>query len=424
MNNKMLFGNALAELLELREWTASKLSREINVDASYVRKWIRGERTPSLKSEYVEKIAMSIENGLSNKAYAEFIKTLGYEAETRVLEILKEAQINSLELGKNSTTSLKGLKRLLSSIPSFVHGKEEVFKYVNMLFKAAYESKGEGNKNILMTFQGERDILDGYEKTHEYFISVMSKLLLAGWRLKHLWRLKNNDTRTATLVRNIIEVLSYDVDYEPRYFTRYGTLAPPNEFIIIGDMAAIFFVADESSEYISSAFFYTNKQEVLSLKKHVELMLNQTKPVISLAKEKNAEDLLKEGEARFLIGIGGQFELQGKKFMHGSIKEILFTQDLDDKNKLANIAYNLESIPNYEVALINSAHLYKNIPRSMIIREGAGVFVKLGAKNFMIEEPITISGFKDFFESIWAEIPEVNKERERNLNWIRKRYKY
>ena len=61
MENKILFGDLLSELLALRGWTASKLAREINVDGSYVRKWIRGERIPSLKSDYVEKISNCME---------------------------------------------------------------------------------------------------------------------------------------------------------------------------------------------------------------------------------------------------------------------------------------------------------------------------------------------------------------------------
>lgn len=49
MGDKVNFGKCLEMLLCVRGWSAARLAREINVDASYTRKWIRGTRVPSLQ---------------------------------------------------------------------------------------------------------------------------------------------------------------------------------------------------------------------------------------------------------------------------------------------------------------------------------------------------------------------------------------
>lgn len=56
MDNKIDFGTCLNRLLLIREWSASKLAKEISIDPSYLRKWVRCERVPSLKSSYTKKL--------------------------------------------------------------------------------------------------------------------------------------------------------------------------------------------------------------------------------------------------------------------------------------------------------------------------------------------------------------------------------
>ena len=77
MNNKIEFSNCINNFLLLREWSASKLAKEINIDSSYLRKWVRGERVPSLKSDYIQQIAISISFGLESPSkkdmYIDFI---------------------------------------------------------------------------------------------------------------------------------------------------------------------------------------------------------------------------------------------------------------------------------------------------------------------------------------------------------------
>lgn len=424
MENKALFGDLLSQLLELRGWTASKLAREINVDGSYVRKWIRGERTPALKSDYVEKISGCLSNGMDEKVYMNYIESLGYKVETGILDILMEAQINSLTLNKKYNSPIKK-RNNLSKVPSFVKGKEEVFKYASMILNAAYENNS-CNKDIFMTFQGEKDILDGYEKTHDYFINIVSKLVTKGWNIKHLWRLKDNDARIATLVRNITELLKLEKGYEPRYFTKYGTITPPSEFIIVGSLAAILFISDETSEYISSAFFYTNKDEVEALRKHVFLMSLQTVPIINYKYDKNLYNIINGNGDIFSIDTEERFalhQINDEEILRNyNIKEIVVVQNVSDKSNLncfKNMLNLLENCPNYEIAILDKIPLTRKIPKFMLLKENAKLIIKVGEEEASVEEPITIGGFKEFFMSIWDGISPINKDRQYSIKWIK-----
>ena len=51
------FDTVLGDVLDKRKMRAADLARHLGVDASLVQKWRRGERTPSAKSQYVERIA-------------------------------------------------------------------------------------------------------------------------------------------------------------------------------------------------------------------------------------------------------------------------------------------------------------------------------------------------------------------------------
>ncbi|PJI08543.1 MULTISPECIES: helix-turn-helix domain-containing protein [Clostridium] len=426
MENKILFGDLLGELLTLRGWTASKLSIEINVDASYVRKWVRGERTPSLKSNYIEKISNCILKGLDTKAYENYIEDLGYEIQADILDIMREAQINSLTANKKYHTAMKKENKL-SKIPPFVKGKEEVFKYATIIFNAAIKNR-KPNRNIFITFQGEKDILDGYEKTHQYFLDIVSKVLRVGWKIEHLWRLKSNDTRIATLVRNIVEFSEVKKRYEPRYFIKYGTITPPLEFIVFEDLAAILFVSDETNDYISSAFFYTNEDEIDTLKKHVELMSLQTMPIINYNYDRSLKDIINKDGDVFSLDMDGRLILHKKNVEEAlnkyKIKEIIVPRDINNDETLIcfkNMLRLLENCPNYELAVVDKVPSIKNIPKFMILKENVKLLMNMGEQEFSIEEPITIGGFKDFFTNLWDEIPPINRSREYTMEWLKKR---
>ncbi|QGQ99623.1 XRE family transcriptional regulator [Paenibacillus psychroresistens] len=68
------FGDLLNELLQLRDWSAAKLAKALNIDSSYVRRWIRGERTPGLNSNYIRQIVDVLNDGL-DKEYKKTTKT-------------------------------------------------------------------------------------------------------------------------------------------------------------------------------------------------------------------------------------------------------------------------------------------------------------------------------------------------------------
>jgi transcriptional regulator with XRE-family HTH domain len=68
MKETVMFGRCLIELLTVKGWSAARLSREINLDPSYIRKWIKGERVPPIKSDYIEQIVDNLCSFCSNSA--------------------------------------------------------------------------------------------------------------------------------------------------------------------------------------------------------------------------------------------------------------------------------------------------------------------------------------------------------------------
>lgn len=130
MDNKNEFGVCLDQLLLLRGWSASKLAKEINTDPSYLRKWVRGERVPSLKSNYINQIAYAISFGLelpSKKVVYEdflnYIKRISMDVDESkslqefIEELLISAQFFSLSLKpqiRNNNTNTANEKKIIN----------------------------------------------------------------------------------------------------------------------------------------------------------------------------------------------------------------------------------------------------------------------------------------------------------------------
>ncbi|OPJ58307.1 helix-turn-helix domain-containing protein [Clostridium oryzae] len=438
MSKRISFGDMLGELLAIRGWSASKLAKEINVDASYVRKWIKGTRIPSLKSDYVEKISYYLLKGFNEKSYEKYKHELDYNSDIELGSILSEAQIYSLKEKKKSTfniilpTEKNELEILLESIPHFAKGREAVFKYTKLIFEAACKNQCV-NKDIFMTFQGEKDILDGYENTHGYFLNIISQLLNNNWRLTHLWRLKNNDTRIVRLVSNILSFINTNKAYNPVYFQKYGTIVPPMELIIVGDIAAMLYISDESSDCINSAFFYTDKDEITALREHVLLMFKQTVPLIrydSFNEDYNnvlnteGDILLYDSTASLFVECTNNI----KDLMLYKIKEILVAENLSETEEtlmhLKNILTMVENHENYEVAILDKVPVKQLVPEFMLIKGDSHLYIRSCINKLNIEEPTAVSGFKDYFYNLWDGILLENRDRNHVKCYLRNKIKY
>lgn len=320
MDQKITFGVCLNELLIARGWSAARLSREISTDASYVRRWIRGERVPSLKSEFIAQIAYSLSHGIdsrgSDKVRKDILRTLtelGFSADVNkslrelLTECLTSSQIYSLKLNsedrkirsnrhdddimnilKHSKTTFE--KTLLSSAAThersklsvpfgFLQGRQAIIKAViGLLHEAAHLEKPE---EILLTFQGDYDIPEKSDLNKEWnqvFISVLQK----GWNIRHLMRLNKNVNRSFRIVSKIFHWIGYTGKYEPMYFSKYGTASPAFELMIVKNVGALICFNAGESDYVDTALYIHQKEAMEALTGYFNKLAANTQPILDL----------------------------------------------------------------------------------------------------------------------------------------------
>ncbi len=320
MERKITFGVCLNELLIARGWSAAQLSREINTDASYVRRWIRGERVPSLKSEFIAQIAYSLSYGIDSrgnnavrKALLNTLIEMGFliDQEKDLKELLTEgltaSQVTSLKLNiedrrmrtnthdddimsilKHSRASYENTlnfsailsdKSSLAAPFGFLQGRSAILKAVIALLSEAAK-RGEPDE-ILLTFQGDYDISDKSDLSREWnqaFIAVLKK----GWNIRHLMRLNKNVNRSFRIVSKIFHWIGYRGKYEPYYFSKYGTASPAFEIILVKNVGALICFQTGESDYVDTAFYVHQKEAMEALIGYFNKLSANTQPIIDL----------------------------------------------------------------------------------------------------------------------------------------------
>lgn len=320
MEHKITFGKCLNELLIARGWSAAQLSREISTDASYVRRWIRGERVPSLKSGFVAQIAYSFSYGIDNKgnntikmALLNALTEMGLPVnlEKNLKEILTEClastQVYSLKLNieerkirsnihdddimnilRCSRTAYENTLNFSAMMPvkpnvsasfGFLQGRQAILKAAISLLSEAVRS--ENPEEILLTFQGDYDISEKSELNKEWNQAIVSTLK-KGWTIRHLMSLNKNINRSFRIVSKIFNWIGYLGKYEPFYFSKYGTTSPAYELIIIKNVGALVCFNTGDSEYVDMAFYISQKEALESLIRYFNKLAIYTRPIMNL----------------------------------------------------------------------------------------------------------------------------------------------
>lgn len=329
MDNRIDFGTCLNQLLLIREWSASKLAKEISIDPSYLRKWVRSERVPSLKTNYTKQIAVSISSGMefpSKKAmYDEFLNYIrsisGDVDENRSLqdiieELLISAQFFSLsskpqissntnsanekkiinilvhtESGRHdlsSEGSEKTIVKDLADLPSYIEGRHEVTTAILSILQAALDDETFSNNQIFITYQSKEYCFDGNALYYDTFKKIISELLDKDCRINYLCRFSRNINRSLKLVSEIIEWAYYKDGFLPAFFTKYGITTPPSEIIVAKGIGSLFCFAAESDECVDRAFFYREKEAVEAAYNYAIKMYKETTPLIKVLQTEDA----------------------------------------------------------------------------------------------------------------------------------------
>jgi transcriptional regulator with XRE-family HTH domain len=320
MECKITFGKCLNELLLARGWSSAQLSREISTDASYIRRWIRGERVPSLKSEFIAQIAYSLSYDIDKRGGTALRSSLlnsltemgfSFHSEKPLREILTEcltaSQIYSLKLSleerkKRSSIHDDNIRDILrysrlayessaSSFPimtdevshsapyGFLQGRKTVLKTIISMLNEA--SNSDTPEEILLTFQGDYDISERSDLNKEWnqaFISVLQR----GWNIRHLMRLSKNMNRSFKIISKIFHWMGYKGKYEPSYFSKYGTVSPAFELIIIKNIGALVCFNSGENEFVDTGLYIRRKEALEALTSYFNKLAANTQPLVNL----------------------------------------------------------------------------------------------------------------------------------------------
>ncbi|MTI66979.1 MAG: helix-turn-helix transcriptional regulator [Firmicutes bacterium] len=325
MKEKITFGEYLSQLLKLRSWSAAKLARMINLDPSYVQKWVRGDRVPALQSNHISNIVKALTYGIDNKhkkglfqLYINLLVKSGYKIDNinsidlliiTLENALKETQVYSLTLDvserkcvniietdkvikslsninfspTSSDLKTKKFEIEFNNMPNVLHGKKNILKGIISLFRKASEDRNNTKLNIMMTFQSEKNIISGCGKNlASDFKKSLIDALNKGYKLTHLSRLNQNITRTFNIVKDIISFVSKKVEYMPLYLEKYGLVSPANELIIVENIGAIVCYGTKELSDIDTAFVIKDKAGIKALINHFDLLLNSASELLEI----------------------------------------------------------------------------------------------------------------------------------------------
>ncbi|MFC5471334.1 multiprotein-bridging factor 1 family protein [Cohnella suwonensis] len=324
------FGEALELALRMRGWSAARLAKEINLDSSYIRRWIRGDRVPSLHSGHAGWIAQALAPGFESDSArqalhdrflergftAEEASAVGPEGAIGWLKrLLEEAQVHALKLPREDRLQWKresGAKANMDgivaeigrlsealdnegsngrasepnaaswdrpAIRSFSLGREQTLTTIVSLLEQSLVSD-DGPLELLYTFQSENGTFEGYPSLAERWRQGIVEALRRGGRVRPLIKLNKNTNRSVALISDMIAYLGRGGGYEPRYFARYGIYEPPREIFGVAGSWMLVCLSSEQTGSIDSAFLHRDKQECEAIAGHFEQLAARTEPLL------------------------------------------------------------------------------------------------------------------------------------------------
>jgi transcriptional regulator with XRE-family HTH domain len=409
------FGHCLSELLAIRGWSAAQLAQMLRIDASYVRRWIRGERTPSLNSGYIDQIAETLCEGL-DKSYKKAAKVAFEQAlaemeditgskrslHESVRQLLHNAQVASLSMDKDSRRIHKPADRqsliadLLDHrgrgsgqptaapgarpnvfgtvpIPKVVNGRKSLLEAIIAMLKNELEDDTSEDRVIYLTFQSERDTFDGYPELHQSWHETVIEAMNRGWTIHHLCRLSKNVQRSFRLVHQLMDWTNYSGNYNLYYFDKYGVQTPPMEIILVQGKAALLGFAAGNPKDIDAALYLDNPKEVQIIEKYTEQLFLNVEPLVQLLNldeffelnpvkdRKSGDHLLCMHDLSFLTV---PFEV---------MENYLFTSIPDEKERVVHLGRIKESILSFQRDIEHCAmrHIYPMQAIERLVKTGS-----------------------------------------------------
>lgn len=308
MDIRINFGECLKQLLLIREWSASRLAKEINIEPSYIRMWLRGERVPAIQSDHVTMISAALVSGLDTigkksicDSYFEYLAHIGIEndgckALPELIEsVLDNAQIYSLSLKPKRKTIRKtnneilhgmivhendsevkkpsGQKRNpvfpgIADIPPLIAGRYSILCAMLSVLQTAVDSQSDLPGEIFMTYQSKSHLFSGYPVLYKLWNNLLSEALKRNWKVRNLYHMDINIEYSCKMIEELVNYAGFKEHFFPYLFSKYGMVQPPLEIIAIKETGAFILIPAETDSSTDEALFFKKKDILNTIYKY------------------------------------------------------------------------------------------------------------------------------------------------------------
>jgi hypothetical protein len=284
------FGGYLNTLLTERNLIPRDLASLLELDLSLVYKWLRGERTPRFNSGHADRIAEALHLPPTERQtlFQSQVRSLrerpAHRSRPAPRSRFVSAPVESLI--DHRTKSLPGrapTPRGVKSSPSTpvegaVRGPRAALEAaIEML--ATAPSPRSLDQTIQLTWQGE-GALDPFNPPFGIdWVYEMRGALARGWRVKHIWRLNRDISRSVTLVQTMLDLVGAGA-YESFFIPKHETLQTPYDMLIVPDHAAALYFATADGSTVDSAVVTRDPAQIALYSAHFELLAKSAQPLM------------------------------------------------------------------------------------------------------------------------------------------------
>lgn len=271
------FGACLKQLLNEKgdDYSVEGMAEALSYgDGSTIYRWLRGEKTPSVPSPYVDLI---IEYLKLDARQAERLRAAQvFSLRNRIRRMRKPGNKSSEAVGQLVENS-RG-KTIRPSAPlnrSKARGAQILFDVINLLLEAPPPgNRSEEERTITLTWQSREPIEMSVELQESWWLALR-QVMKRGWRIRYLCRLDHDINRTVKLVQMMRDLVSTG-NYFPRYFTTYGVLSPSYDLLVIPRVGAAMFFSSNRDNADDGGIVTREPNHVQLLQGHARLLATHT----------------------------------------------------------------------------------------------------------------------------------------------------
>jgi hypothetical protein len=262
-------------------WSASRLALALDVDPSLVRRWLRGERVPALKSTYVDTIASALELGPQQRADLKQAQLGSLQAQSTTKPAPAGGQAHSRSRSRQATRTLESTTSPQKPRPQtplqdelVAASPEEMVPFAEAVLGQLPHARPAHALTILVAQHGQ-ELASLSTAAAERWTMLFGSLLTRGWDIECLLRLPDEPAGLLPLVRGILALCSTAGTLRLRYFSEaaappvpYNLLVVPQRFALLGLATRQDGIVDSVLRLVGPGSVAAAREHVLQLRRH------------------------------------------------------------------------------------------------------------------------------------------------------------